>query len=77
MKNFMLIAHRGIFDNKLVIENTIPAFQNALLHNLSIELDVKITKDNKLVVFHDDNLLRMANENVLIEDLTLEELQSY
>lgn len=77
MKNFMLIAHRGIFDNKLVIENTIPAFQNALLHNLNIELDVKITKDNQLVVFHDDNLLRMANENILIEDLTLEELQSY
>lgn len=77
MKNFMLIAHRGIFDNKLIIENTIPAFQNALLHNLNIELDVRMTKDNKLVVFHDDNLLRMANENILIEDLTLEELQSY
>lgn len=77
MKNFMLIAHRGIFDNKLVIENTIPAFQNAILHNLNIELDVRMTKDNKLVVFHDDNLLRMANENILIEDLTLEELQSY
>lgn len=77
MKRFKLIAHRGIFDNKLIIENTIPAFQNALLHNLNIELDIKMTKDNKLVVFHDDNLLRMANANILIEDLTLEELQSY
>lgn len=72
MKN--IIAHRGIHNNKDIPENSIKAFKLALQKKIAIELDVRISKDNKLVVFHDDNLKRMANKDVLIENLTYEEI---
>lgn len=70
-----IIAHRGVFDNKLVPENTIPAFKKALELNYPIELDVQLTKDNTLVVFHDEDLKRMANRNEKIKDLDYAELK--
>ena len=50
-----IYAHRGLFDNKKIVENTISAFKKALLDNLNIELDIRVTKDNKIIVFHDFN----------------------
>ena len=38
------IAHRGLH-NEIFPENSLSAFQNALKHNFSIELDVYILKD--------------------------------
>ena len=46
------IAHRG-YHNATDTENGLRAFQNALDHNLAIEFDVHLTKDNKLLVCHD------------------------
>ena len=66
----MLIAHRGIHNNIDIPENSLLAFKKALENNLSIELDIHITKDLKLVVFHDDNLNRMVGKNIFIENLT-------
>lgn len=74
MNRFRLIAHRGIHDNSITPENSLKAFQKAIDYNIAIELDVRITKDNQLVVFHDDNLLRMAKKELLIEESTLKEL---
>ena len=62
-----IIAHRGIFDNETVAENSIPAFKKAMDLDLPIELDVQLTKDNVLVVFHDDNLLRMTGKDIDIQ----------
>lgn len=70
-----IIAHRGIFDNKATPENSIKAFKLALDKNLTIELDVHLTKDNKLVVFHDDNLKRMTGIDSIIESFTLKEIK--
>ncbi|MBQ8430710.1 MAG: glycerophosphodiester phosphodiesterase, partial [Clostridia bacterium] len=56
-------------------ENSIPAFNEAIKHNLAIELDVHLTKDKKLVVFHDDNLERMTGVNNFVRFLTLDELR--
>ncbi len=70
-----IIAHRGIFDNEKIPENSIKAFQVALSKNIPIELDVQLTKDNILVVFHDDTLERMTNEEGSIKDKTYQELQ--
>ena len=64
------IAHRGMFDNKKIPENSIKAFKKALKYNYSIELDVQLTKDNILVVFHDENLKRMTNIDKLLKDTT-------
>ena len=55
------IAHRGLFDNQNGIpENSIPAFQKAVDMGYGIELDVQLTTDNKLVVFHDESLLNIT-----------------
>ena len=72
-----IIAHRGIHNNIDIPENSLKAFKLAMNKNIPIELDIHLTKDNKLVVFHDDNLKRMTNENKNIEDLTLEEIKKY
>ena len=63
-----IIAHRGVFDNKSVPENSMLSFKNAIKYNYPIELDVQLTKDNKLVVFHDDNLLRMTGYDKLLQE---------
>ena len=57
-----IIAHRGIFDNKKVPENSIKAFKDAVNKKHTIEFDIHLTKDNKIVVFHDDTLDRMTNK---------------
>ena len=51
-----IIAHRGIFNNLNIPENSIKSFKKALRLGYPIELDVHLTKDNILVVFHDHNL---------------------
>ena len=70
-----LIAHRGIFDNKIVPENSIEAFKKAIRKDYIIELDVNLTKDKKIVVFHDDLLDRMTNKKGKIKDYKLDELK--
>ena len=42
-----------------------------------IELDVRLTNDKKLVVFHDDNLKRVCGVNKRVKDLTYRELLKY
>ena len=59
MKEPILIAHRGIFDNQVIPENSLAAFRKARDYHFPIELDVSLTKDGVLVVFHDKNLQRM------------------
>lgn len=70
-----IIAHRGFFDNKKIIENTKEAFLEAINNNCSFELDVQLTKDNKLVVFHDDNLKRLCNINKDIKSSNYNEIK--
>ncbi|MBQ7865592.1 MAG: glycerophosphodiester phosphodiesterase, partial [Clostridia bacterium] len=52
-------AHRGLW-NATLPENSMAAFRNAVAHGFGMELDVHLTKDDQLVVFHDDSLLRMC-----------------
>ena len=40
----------------------------------ALELDVRITKDKKVVIFHDPNLVRMANINKEITELNYADL---
>lgn len=73
-----LIAHRGYHNNKKGIpENSVLAFKKAIDNNYLIELDVRLTKDQKLVVFHDDNLKRVCGVNKRVKDLTYRELLKY
>lgn len=69
-------AHRGLFDNNSEApENSLAAFKKAVDAGYGIELDVQLSKDNKLVVFHDATLNRMCGIDGNVWDYTLEELQ--
>ena len=71
-----IFAHRGFAANNGVAENTIPAFRAALeLGATHIESDIQVTKDGVPVLFHDDDLLRVAGLPRKISELALAELQ--
>lgn len=72
---FYGICHRG-YHNSVDIENGLRAFKNAINNDMAIELDVHLTKDDKLVVIHDSSLLRVTGKEGIVEDLTLEELKN-
>ena len=77
IKDYKLIAHRGLYNNKEgIVENTIKAFNKAIEKGYAIELDVQILKDGNLIVFHDDNLLRLTGINKRVYDSTLEYIKS-
>ncbi len=68
------ISHRGLHDlNNKRWENTLPAFQAAIDAGFAIECDVHLTKDKQVIIFHDNDLKRLANRDGSISDLTLEE----
>ncbi len=73
-----LYAHRGLHTkDKSVPENSLAAFAAAVENGYGSELDVNITADNKVVVFHDDDLKRLCGVNKRIIDCTYEELKRY
>lgn len=73
MKN-KLIAHRGLHD-KDTPENSMGALKKALEKDIAIEFDVHLLKDNKIVVFHDDNLKRMTGIDKKINELSYDEIK--
>ena len=74
----VMIAHRGFFDNETEYpENSLPAFQRAVEAGYGIELDVQLTTDEKLVVFHDASLKRMCGIDRKVTECSYAELQQY
>ena len=71
----MIVAHRGYWD-KYVPENSMTAFIRCVERKIPIELDVHLTKDNKVVVFHDYDLFRMTGINKKIEETNYEEIKT-
>ena len=69
-------AHRGVHDDKKA-ENSISAFKAAVDHGFGIELDIRLSKDNKLVVFHDDTLDRVCGREGKVRDFTAAELATF
>ena len=70
-------AHRGYHDKPRVPENSMAAFRRAIENGFGAELDVHLMKDGRLAVIHDASLKRTAGADVLVEDLTAEELKTY
>lgn len=66
-------AHRGLHREGKP-ENSLAAFQDAIDHGYGVELDVHLMKDGKLAVVHDSHLGRMCGADVMIEELTAEDL---
>lgn len=71
-----MFAHRGYHcADKNIPENSMAAFRAAIEHGYGIELDLHLSKDGQLVVFHDDTLSRMCGHPGIIEHMTFSELQ--
>ena len=69
------IAHRGLWNDN-IIENSIPAYINAVKHGFAIEIDLYLSKDGVLFSFHDINLKRMTGVDALITDKTYDEIKA-
>jgi glycerophosphoryl diester phosphodiesterase len=72
-----IVAHRGVHENRLAVENTLPAFQLAADHNIwGIELDLHFTRDNIPVVIHDPDAGRVFQRpDIIIANCTATELK--
>jgi len=69
-----ICAHRGANDTHP--ENTLAAFQEAIrLGAHMIEFDIRMTKDNELIIIHDDTLSRTTNGKGKVSDFTLAEIK--
>ena len=70
-------AHRGLHSrDKSIPENSLSAFRQAAQEGYGIELDVQLSKDGKVVVFHDDTLDRICGVRSRVDNLTWDELRS-
>jgi glycerophosphoryl diester phosphodiesterase len=69
-------AHRGF--SGLYPENTMLAFQSAIVKGQAdgIELDVHLSKDNELVVIHDEKVDRTTNGTGFVKDFDVDELKA-
>ncbi len=71
------IAHRGYHDAKNgVIENTLSAAARAVEKGFNIEVDLLLSADEEVVVFHDDTLERLTFETGRVDRRTMAELRA-
>jgi glycerophosphoryl diester phosphodiesterase len=67
------IAHRG--GGRLAPENTLAAMRVGAMHGFTMcEYDVKLSRDNVLILLHDDHLERTSNGHGPVADRTYDEL---
>lgn len=69
------LAHRGLYDNIGIPENSLAAFRRSIEYGFGMEMDVHLTKDGQLVVFHDDTLDRICGVPGKVCEKTLAELK--
>ncbi len=76
MNQPLIWAHRGA--SGYMPENTILSFRKAIEQGADgIELDIQLTKDNEIVVCHDETIDRTSNGVGWLKDYTLEELKQF
>lgn len=75
IEKYKYIAHRGLFNRLDTPENSMKAFENAIIKGYAIELDVNMSLDGHLVVFHDNSLKRMTGIKNDVNLLNLNELK--
>ena len=76
MSKTKIFAHRGA--SGYAPENTLAAFQKAVdLGADGVELDIQLTKDDQIVVIHDETIDRTSDGKGWVKDYTLEELRAF
>lgn len=68
-------AHRGLYGGEIP-ENSLPAFRRAAERGIAIELDVQLSADGEVFVFHDYNLKRMCGKDVLLANTPADVLRN-
>ncbi|QHJ70865.1 glycerophosphodiester phosphodiesterase [Planococcus halotolerans] len=72
----MILAHRG--GSLLAPENTMAAFKKAASFGVDgFEIDIRLTSDEELIVFHDEFVDRTTDGAGKVSDLTLEKLRTF
>lgn len=67
-------AHRGLHGNGAA-ENSMTAFLRAVEGEYGIELDIRLSRDGELVVFHDSTLDRVTGVSGKVSEYDVEELK--
>lgn len=68
-------AHRGLHSrDKSIPENSLAAFDLAAEQGYGMELDVQLSRDGEVVVFHDDTLNRVCGVDARVDELDYAEL---
>ena len=76
MNKILKIGHRGA--KGYVAENTLASFQKAIdLGCDGIELDVHLSKDQKVIVIHDETINRTTTGKGFVNDFTSSELNQF
>lgn len=68
-------AHRGLHGVGIP-ENSLAAFAAAVSKGYGIELDLQLSRDGEVMVFHDYNLKRMTGRDCLLSEMDAEELRT-
>ena len=77
LRNCKIISHRGEHDNTSVIENTLPAFDNARIHDVwGIECDIRWTADLVPVICHDACGKRLFGNPARVSELSFADLRT-
>lgn len=72
----IVLAHRG--GSHLAPEHTMLAFDKASELNVDgFEIDIRLTKDEEILVFHDESIDRTTEGSGLVAHFTLEEIQQF
>ncbi len=75
MSTPFIIGHRGACGD--APENTLASIRMAAEKGaLWVELDTKLSADNQVILFHDDNLLRTTRTDDLVANMNWQDLQS-
>jgi glycerophosphoryl diester phosphodiesterase len=70
------IGHRGLCDPANGIpENSLASMREAVAHDRPVEIDVQLTKDGELVMFHDSSLRRMTGTNGNVSKKNYDEIK--
>ncbi|MDR2889077.1 MAG: glycerophosphodiester phosphodiesterase [Lachnospiraceae bacterium] len=71
-------AHRGLHDNTgEAPENSLAAFRLAVEAGFGIEMDLQLSRDGQVVIFHDATMERACGVTGIISDYSYEELQQW
>lgn len=70
-------AHRGFHSKPEIPENSMIAFKKAVDEGFGIELDVHLTKDNRLAVIHDHSLKRTCGVDLKVEEHDFDEIKDF